>query len=97
MQTLDEMKVVGGVDETVPLAYESFDFVTDKVNKGKTEIVFELPECVSAPIAEGQTVGKVKYVLGDETVGEFDIVATRAVRRVGFTDQLLRLLAEFLY
>lgn len=96
-QTLDEIRVVGGVKDSVALSYEGFDFVTDKSNKGKTEIVFQLPETLSAPVAMGQTVGKVRYLMGDEVIGEFDITASEEIRRVGFWDQFLRLLGEFLY
>ncbi len=96
-QELEEMKVLGGKNATVPLSYEGYDFVTDKVNAGKTECKITLPESVKAPIKAGDEIGKVVYELNGEVVAERPITAASDVERVGFYDVLYRMLQNFLY
>ena len=96
-QELEEMRVLGGKSATVPLSYEGYDFVTDKVNAGKTECKITLPESVQAPVKAGDEIGKVVYELNGEVVAERPITAAADVERVGFYDVLYRMFKSFLY
>ncbi len=96
-QELEEMRVLGGKSATVPLSYEGYDFVTDKVNAGKTECKITLPESVKAPVKAGDEIGKVVYELNGEVVAERPITAAADVERVGFYDVLYRMFKSFLY
>ena len=90
------LNVIGGKVDTVGLSYESFDLVTEKQNAGKIERVVALPESVAAPLKKGDTVGSVKYVLGDQTLKELPITVAEDVERVEFRDVFRRLL-EFIF
>ena len=96
-QPLSDMPVLGGKQSAVPIYYESCDFVTEKINSGKTKIDILLPDNVSAPIKAGDTVGSITYTLGDGTVKEVSVLAAENVERVDFITQLLRLFSDFLY
>ena len=96
-QTLDELPVLGGKRESIPLSYESCQFVTDKINSGKTVISFNLPESVSAPVKAGDTVGSVTYTLGDGTVKEIPVLAAEDAERIDLFTQFMRLLSALLY
>lgn len=94
---LEELKVLGGKNASVPLSYEGYDFVTDKINAGKTECKITLPESVKAPIKAGDEIGKVVYELNGEVIAERPITAAKDVERVSFYDVLYRMLQNFLY
>lgn len=51
---------------------------SDETTVNKT---FDLPEAVSAPIAQGDVVGTVTLSLAGETIGMVDLVATKDVER----------------
>ena len=51
---------------------------SDETTVNKT---FDLPEAVSAPIAQGDVVGTVTLSLAGETIGTVDLVATKDVER----------------
>ncbi len=85
-QKLDPISVVGGREKAVELECEGYESVIDKVNAGKIEVKVELPESVSAPIAKGDTVGKMTYSLNGEVLAEREIKAASDVGRVGFWD-----------
>lgn len=94
---LAPLKVLGGCVENVSIGYDGYEWVTDKANASKLELRFELPENVSAPVSEGDVVGKAVYTLNGETVHETDVVALETVERISFYGQFIRLLKEFLY
>jgi len=96
-QTMENVRAVGGVKDTVKLSYAGFETVADKVNSGKYRVELELPEYVVAPLKSGDIVGKVKYMLGDETVAELPIAVCEDLERIGFVGQIKKLWAEFLY
>lgn len=91
------LKVVGGTSDTINISGEGYDFVTDKLNFGKTEVTVELPDAVSAPIKEGDIVGKVTYTINGEVIHESSIIAAESVERIGFAGQFARLFRELLY
>ncbi len=96
-KSLDGIKVIGGSQETLPLVYERYHTLTDKANAGKIKEEIILPETVNAPINEGDTVGTVKYTLGDEVLAEIPIKASLTVGRITFKELLHKLFSAFIY
>ncbi len=92
-KSLEEMKVLGGLENTCGIAYDNFNCVVKKGEGGRIEASMELCENVSAPVSVGTKVGKVTYRLGDEIVGEVDILTTEAVEKISFWDYLVRFFA----
>ena len=90
LQPLEKhVRVKGGQTREVAIAYAEPLVVS--VRKGHAdEIVLEeeLAEKVSAPIAEGQVVGKVVAKLGARPLGEVAIVALEPVARGSFFQRL---------
>ena len=81
-----EMKVLGGKQNSVSLSYEIFDIVTEKQNAGKIEAVIQLPESISAPLKNGDVVGRVQYTLNGEMIKEIPITVTQDIERLEFFD-----------
>ncbi len=94
--TAGEIKVLGGVTDSVPLVYQRFDAVLDKA-KGAQEIetVIDLPEKITAPVKAGDVIGRIDYKIGDEVIGSVDIKAAENVEKIGFFGLFRRLLSHF--
>ncbi|MGM9636347.1 MAG: D-alanyl-D-alanine carboxypeptidase family protein [Eubacteriales bacterium] len=93
---LDPIAVKAGTADTVSIGYPAFRKVLGKGEAEKVQVLYEIPSSLSAPISRGDTVGKVVYVLGDQTVGEENIYALEDVPRITFGQYLGRLLKKYL-
>ena len=93
---LEPMRVLGGVEEKVKIAYEPFSLVVEKGRGGKIQYKTELPESISAPINKGDKVGEVIFTLDGKEIGRRDICATEGVERLGFFGIWWRMLGKFL-
>lgn len=91
-EELDAMDVVGGVEPSVELVYSEMKAVVQKGSAAKIERIYELPEKISAPIAEGEQLGTVRYLLSGEVIAETPIYAASEVKRLGYFGILGRFL-----
>lgn len=82
---LPPIPVTGGLEGQVNAFTQIEGKVLTEKGKGRdVQLKVELPESLEAPVSLGQPIGKVKLLLGSETVGEFDILADRDVPKVTF-------------
>jgi len=88
MAELPQMMVRNGVDESVALHYDgNFSYLSmSGEDFGQIEKVPVLNEYVEAPVAAGQKVGSLQYLLNGKTIGEVDILTDRNVEKAGFKD-----------
>ena len=91
---LENMPVIGGKEESIPLSFGDFGTVVDKANAGKVEQKINLPQSVSAPIKAGDVIGNIQYVLNGEVISEVPITAAESTERVTFWDVFKALLRE---
>ena len=87
---LEKMPVLGGIESEVGLVAAQTTAVVTKGSAAKIERVFELPEKISAPVGEGEEVGRVIYYLGDEKLAEVPITAEKEVKKIGYIGLLGR-------
>lgn len=92
--TLENVPVVGGKTDSVPITFGDFGTVVDKANAGKTEQKINLPQSVNAPIKAGDVIGNIQYVLNGEVISEVPITAAESSERVTFWDVFKALLSE---
>ena len=59
------------------------------------QVITQLPECVEAPVTEGQTLGEIRYMLGEEICQVETIVAEKTIPRIDFQWCLLQVLNLF--
>ncbi|MBQ8732309.1 MAG: D-alanyl-D-alanine carboxypeptidase [Oscillospiraceae bacterium] len=91
------LPVVGGIADTLPLAYDPpAQVLIPKGRRGDISRVLTLPEALEAPVEEGQVLGKVEYFLDDEKLGESAVFAGEGVRKKSFWDALLQMLLSML-
>ncbi|HOA84644.1 MAG: D-alanyl-D-alanine carboxypeptidase [Clostridiales bacterium] len=93
---MGEIRVTGGVDDSVGTKSGRFCCVVPKGDETKIERVVDMKESIAAPVREGEVVGTVKFVNGNETIGTADIVVTRNIEKIGFWQVLTRILRCFL-
>lgn len=95
-QKLEEIRVIGGVENTCGISFDKFTAVVDKGEENKITASMQLDDNVVAPVKIGDVVGKVIYKNGDKTIGETVIKATENVEKIKFTDILMRIFVKLL-
>jgi D-alanyl-D-alanine carboxypeptidase (penicillin-binding protein 5/6) len=93
---LDAVRVQGGVKNAVGIVKEDFSATLEKGQDARLEKRVDIPDVLAAPIAEGEKIGTVTYLLDGEEVGTCDILATEAVAKIDFRTLFPRLFAWFL-
>lgn len=89
---LESCPVLFGKEDTVALRSMPFCAVVKRSELNKIELVFELPENVTAPVSEGERVGGISFKLDGESIGSTDVVAVSTVERISFFGIFLRIL-----
>ena len=96
-ETLEGVRVVGGKMDSVALSFGDFGSVVAKGDAEKYAVERLIPDCVTAPLKEGDAVGVIRYSLNGELVAEIPVTVCEDVERIDFRGQLLKLISEFLY
>ena len=92
---LDEVKVLGDVENTCGVAYGAFDCVMAKGAEKKVSCSVEIEKTIAAPVKVGDVVGKVIYRAGDRVLGEVPVLATEEIAKIDFKGLFVRMLAGF--
>ncbi len=94
-ENLESVPVLGGSKASVNVKNTAFASVIQK-NGLTVELVFDIPQTIQAPIKEGEVIGKVYYELGNEKIGESDIVACESVEKITFLQVFWRMVLNFI-
>lgn len=73
-----------------------FMYLTNKGNKANIEKQINFLENIKAPINEGDVIGKINLMSGDEIIGSVDITAGENVERKSFSDMLGDVFGEWI-
>ena len=82
---LEPIAVENGMRDTVGVACEESAWLT--VPKGEGEgikEVLELPDSLTAPVHNGDAVGSLRFMLGEDEIACFDIIATEDAKEKSF-------------
>ena len=95
---LQNMRVQGGVEDTVPVKYQSeFRYLDTEGNSlDGVEKKIELPEIAMAPFAEGDTAGRAVYLLNGVEIGSVPILYENAVAKAVYKDYLRKIMEFYL-
>lgn len=89
-----KIKVSGGTEREVPLTAEGeLGILIRKSDKGDINQKVVLDDTLTAPVSEGERVGRVEIYSGDTLLGAVDITAKKSVRKLTFFAAFLRVLA----
>ncbi len=90
---LPEIPVAGGQKSSLRIKYQGdFRYLDTSGATADLDKKLELPQTLTAPIYQDDTVGKAVYLLSDTTVGEVPILAAETVEELTLKDAWLRLL-----
>lgn len=98
-EPLPQMRVEGGVEETVSLHYaEEFRYL-DLTGRDlpAVEKELKLPESVEAPVTEGETAGQAVYRIGGGEIGRVAVLYDASVEKAGFGDYFKKVLGVYFH
>jgi len=94
-ETINDLKVTGGISECVRVEAEGFSAVVEKGKVQRVEYRIELPESVCAPIKQGDRVGEIVFTIDGVEIGRSAILAAEEINKIGFFELWCRILAKF--
>lgn len=85
---LPEQKIEGGIEDVLYLTYAGpFEYLDTKgSNLSEIQKEISLPDCVQAPVAEGEAVGEAVYKLDGVRIGSVSILAAKGVEKAEYKD-----------
>lgn len=86
--------IKGGKDTEFCAEYQGYGAVVKKGEKLEKNVV--IFDDISAPIAQGDVVGKVTYFCADKTLYECDVISCEDVQKIGFLDAFVSILKNAL-
>ncbi len=89
-----ELPLVGGVDRTLRVSWPAISVTVPKGKRGRVECKIELPECVTAPVERGESVGSVSYTLDGKEICRVDICVAQSAPKIEFRGLLWQLLSR---
>ena len=89
---IENVLITKGYKDSSPLYSSPFSCVVDKGSAQNIELVYDIPEKISAPIKRGDVVGSIIYKVGGEQIGKSDIYLNEDVESIGFCELFLRIL-----
>ena len=89
---IENVLITKGYKDSSPLYSSPFSCVVDKGSAQNIELVYDIPEKISAPIKRGDVVGSIIYKVGGEQIGKSDIYLNEDVEAIGFCELFLRIL-----
>ncbi len=94
-ERLETVPILGGTKRTTWI--ESCGFSTVILKNGvEVECVYDIPNALQAPLRKGEVVGKIYYKLGEDTIGESDIVVCEDVGKITYMQVFWRMVMNFI-
>ena len=93
---LETIPVYGSIKDSLPLYTEKFTKVVQKSDFAKIEIVYDIPEYITAPIKENDAVGSVSYKIGDDNIGESKIYVSENADRITVFQVIMKILEKII-
>lgn len=82
---INNVEISKGVEKNVNLILENdTGFIAKKGDEKNVEEVIEINENIEAPIAQGDVLGKVSYIIEGTEVATSNLVAEKDVEKIGF-------------
>ena len=97
-EPLADLRVEGGVEDTVPVRYRSeFRYLDTEGNSlDGVEKSIELPETAAAPVTKGTEAGRAVYLLNGAEIGSVPILYDSDVAKAVYRDYLFKIMEFYL-
>ena len=93
-ESLAPLRVTAGRKDTLSLCSKGISLALPKEKLALVKKEVLLPEAISAPVLKGDVIGKIRYTVDGELVGESDVLAGETVEEMSFLYLILRLLSS---
>ena len=90
------IKLLGAKADSLTCRTEGISILVPKGAASKVTVETEIPESVSAPVTEGDVVGKLTFKLDGHQVGEANIISSASANRITFAELLFILIQRFI-
>lgn len=94
-ESLGQIKILGGTRDEVGIGQAEFSCVVKKGDAAKIQKQTDLPESIKAPVKKGDVVGKTVFRIGDDVVGQSDIISMSDVDKISFWQLFFRTVKRF--
>ena len=93
-EPIEKVTVKGAKISETYIYNKPFFAVIPKSDLKKIEIIYEIPEFISAPCSPEESVGKLIYKIGDKKIGESDVFIKDTLYKMTFIDIFLALIGK---
>ena len=90
---LEEIRVLKGKKDSVAIINEEFTLLVEKNTLKNIEKKFEIPEFISAPLKEGDIVGKIIYSYNGKEIGSTEIYVKENIEKTTPVNILAKILS----
>ncbi len=91
---IPQVGVIGGVEEKItPKIPDTKSILIEKGKESEIKQTVDIAVDVAAPVEKGQVLGTVKFTLGNEVLGQYNLTAPEAVGELTLKIVLTRILA----
>ncbi len=94
--TGENVKITGGTVRECGTEYEPYSVLLGKGEAENVGITIEYFENLTAPINKGDTVGTVKFVSGENTVGEIPLLCSENIEKINFFGVFIQMLKNLI-
>lgn len=91
-----ELKVLFGNKNTVNVRYSDYEILVGKGKNNQITKEIKINEELVAPIKKGDVVGKIKYLINGEVIGENNLYSDENVNKITFWEYFLEMLKKFI-
>lgn len=93
---LENIPVLKGKSDTVGAYFKDFYCVVEKSRLSSVEKIYDIPENVTAPVKQGDTVGSITYLLDGVELGRSEIYVCETVSEINLFEVIVRILSKII-
>ncbi|MBE6644991.1 MAG: D-alanyl-D-alanine carboxypeptidase [Ruminococcaceae bacterium] len=91
-QALENIPINKGIKNFTTVYSGEFSCIIPKSKLKDVELVFEIPDKITAPMFKNDKVGKINYKLGETLLGTSDIFVAEDIPKITYLDMLLKII-----
>ena len=91
-ESSQKIAVYGGLKNEATVKFENFEMLLNKGAELKVEKQIEINDYLVAPIKKNEKIGKVIYKVGEEIIGESDIICTETIDKISFFQYFVKVI-----
>ena len=89
---IEDAYVARGTEDSAALYSSKFSVVVPKDKMSKLEKIYDIPQTLTAPVRDGDVVGKIKYFVDGEQIGVSEILVAGYVPAIDMWQIFARIL-----